>query len=93
MLKLSSFMNIFEHEKTWSEFLQSLLLKLNPKYWISQINQAHEDYKDKKKRKELRRKIKRAFKHTFSLKTMQKIVIAFVSIALIASYVLPYIIR
>jgi len=42
--------------------------------------------------KETRRGVKRTLKKIFSVKTIQKVVIGFVAIALVASYILPYII-
>lgn len=59
---------------------------------IEKIKTLINDYKERQRRKELKRKIRRVFKIIFSKKTMQKVVIAFVSIALIASYILPYIV-
>ncbi len=59
---------------------------------IEKIKTLINDYKEKQRRKELKRKIRWVFKIIFSKKTMQKVVIAFVSIALIASYILPYIV-
>ena len=93
MLKLNNYESMLNFGSSKGDFWKNLLKKLNPMYWVQVIKEKIQDYKDKKKRKEMRRAIKRALKNTFSTKTLQKIVIAFVSIALIASYILPYIIR
>lgn len=60
---------------------------------MKKIKEFKKNMKDKKKRKEMRRKIRRFRKKFFNKENFVKVVIAFVSIALVASYVLPYIIR
>lgn len=86
MQKLDKLLHPLTKNKNWKELL-------NPTNWVNTIQAKIEEFKDRKRRKELRRRLRRNLKNAFSLKTFQKIVIAFVSVALIASYVLPYIIR
>lgn len=93
MLKLNNYESMLNFGTSRGESFRRFLRNLNPMVWIEWIKEQIQDYKDRKKRKEMRRKIRKAFRNTFSMKTMQKIVIAFVSIALIASYILPYVIR
>lgn len=56
------------------------------------LRELIKSYKDKQRRKELRRKLRKLKKTLLSKENITKIVIGFVSFALIASYVLPYII-
>jgi len=60
---------------------------------MKKLKELKTNWKDKKKRKETRRKIRKIRKRLFNKKNFVKVVIAFTSIALVASYVLPYIIR
>jgi uncharacterized membrane protein YheB (UPF0754 family) len=84
MQKLDKLLHPLKSKK-WKEIF-------SPANWLKTAQAKVEEYKDRKKRKELRRRLRRNLKNVFSFKTFQKIVIGLVSVALIASYILPYII-
>lgn len=57
------------------------------------VKEKLEKIKSKKRRKALRKKIRRIKRRIFNKKTLTKIFMMFMAIALIASYVLPYVLR
>jgi hypothetical protein len=57
------------------------------------LKNIQETLKNRKRRKAIRKKFRRLKKRIFNKRTLTKIFMMFMALALIASYVLPYIVR
>ena len=60
---------------------------------IDRIKQIPQNIKDRKQRKAMRKKLRKIKKRIFNRRTLTKIFMGFMAVALVASYVLPYVLR